>query len=143
MSKGFTLLELLITLAITGILILFAYPSYQEHITRTRRVEGQTALLHLANQMEMYYGQNETYATATIGTHTSTDVLANPLTHDKHYTLTIANANETTYTLHAIPNNMQAMHDKRCQTLTYNHLGQKNITEGPLTQPSGKAEQCW
>jgi len=50
--QGFSLLELMITLTIMGILLGFAYPSYQLYTIRSHRLEGQTALLDLAHRME-------------------------------------------------------------------------------------------
>ena len=73
-NKGFTLIELVIAMAIIGILASIAYPSYLDYITRARRQDGQTALLELANQMEQYYANNNTYQTATIATGNPSDI---------------------------------------------------------------------
>ncbi len=143
MNKGFTLIELIIVLAITGILAALAYPSYQDYLTRARRSEGQTALLDLANRMEEYYAENNTYQTAAIATQTSNDVLSRKTTLENHYNLAIIQSSENTYTLLATPVGKQAANDKRCQALTYNHLGEKNIAAGPAGAPTGTAEQCW
>lgn len=143
MNKGFTLIELIIVLAITGILAAVAYPSYQHYLTRSRRVEGQTALIDLATRMEEYYAANDTYQTATIASTTSNDVLSRTNTQENHYTLAIIQANETTYTISATPIGSQAANDKRCQTLIYNHIGEKKIAPGPAGTPTGTVEQCW
>ena len=143
MNKGFTLIELIIVLAITGILATFAYPSYQDYLTRARRSEGQTALLDLANRMEEYYAENNTYHTATIAANGHNDVLSRKTTLENHYSLAVIHSSANTYTLLATPIGSQAANDKRCQTLTYNHLGEKNIAPGPAGAPTGSAEQCW
>ena len=58
---GFTLIELMITVAIIGILAAIAYPSYQDSILKGRRAEGRTALLNLLQQQERYYTQTGSY----------------------------------------------------------------------------------
>ena len=59
--QGFTLIELMITVAIIGILAAIAYPSYQDSVLKGRRAEGRTALLNLLQQQERYYTQNGSY----------------------------------------------------------------------------------
>src|SRR5688572_16454458 len=93
--SGFTLFELLITLAIVGILASLAYPSYLNHITKVRRTNRQAALMELAGRMEQYYLQNNTYQGATLprlGTTSSTP--------EGYYALTLQNLSAATYTLH-------------------------------------------
>jgi type IV pilus assembly protein PilE len=51
-NKGFTLIEVMIVVAIVGILAAVAYPSYQDHVRKSRRAEAQSALMGLAAAME-------------------------------------------------------------------------------------------
>ena len=59
--RGFTLIELMITVAIIGILAAIAYPSYVEHIYRSRRAEAEATLMELAQWMERNYMVNLSY----------------------------------------------------------------------------------
>ncbi|KTC65767.1 type-IV pilin [Legionella adelaidensis] len=141
--KAFTIMELLITIVIIGILATFAYPSYMDYITRARRSDGQTALLNLASRMERYYSEHNTYQTATIGAGANTDVLSSNTSPEGWYTLSIATATNSAYTLRATPLSSQATQDKKCQTLTLDNLGLKGITTGPGGAPSGPSSKCW
>lgn len=60
-QRGFTLIELMIVVAIVGILATIAYPSYRDSILKGRRAEARTALLELAQQQERYMTQRGTY----------------------------------------------------------------------------------
>ncbi|MDB5761354.1 MAG: type pilin protein [Herminiimonas sp.] len=60
-SRGFSLIELMIVVAILAMLAAIEYPSYQESIRKTKRAEGGAALMQLMQQQERYYSQNNTY----------------------------------------------------------------------------------
>ena len=114
--SGFTLIELMITVAIIGILAAIAYPSYQNYTKQTRRSDAQIALTQAANQQERFFTEFNWYAATLAGTRSSgtstTGVLGISATSPEgHYTLspttgTIAagcTANSCGYTLTATP----------------------------------------
>lgn len=60
-TRGFTLIEVMIVVAILGIIAAIAYPSYQRHVQQSYRAQAQADLLEIAQFMERRYGLNNTY----------------------------------------------------------------------------------
>ncbi len=142
-QKGFTLIELLITISIIAVLVSLGYPSYQKYLDESRRIDGQTALLDLANRMENYYGTHNTYASATLAMNNSeTDILPNTSSSAQWYILSIVNQDDSSYLIQATPQKAQT-NDTDCQSLTLSSVGEKNIAEGPQGRPTGTVNECW
>lgn len=59
--RGFTMIEMMITLIILGILAAIAFPSYQESVLKAKRTEGRAALMKTMQQQERYYSLYTTY----------------------------------------------------------------------------------
>lgn len=59
--KGFTLVEVLVVMVILGVLSALAYPSYAGSVRKSRRIEGQVALIDAMQQEERYYSQHNSY----------------------------------------------------------------------------------
>ncbi len=133
MFKGFSLIELLIVLAITGILAAFAYPSYLHYIVRAHRIEAQTALFDLANRLERNYSETNRYQ----------QEIASDLLTTVWYALSITQATDSYFELQATPIGSQAKNDTLCQSLTLNSQGVKGIGVGPRGAPLGTINQCW
>jgi len=106
-AKGFTLLELMIVVAIIGIIAAFGYPAYIEQVTKARQADGQGALVSLANAMERYYTQNNTFVGAAVG---AAGIFPNQVPVEggtAYYNLSISASTATTYTIRAIPTGTQ------------------------------------
>ena len=125
-SKGFTIIEVLIVVAILGILAAIAIPQVTKYTTNARRADGKTALLAAAQAMERYYTNNYSYVGATIGPDT-TDLI--PETSDSgYYILSFVqngtNPSASAFKIQAVGQDKQAS-DTVCLTMTINQLGQK------------------
>lgn len=120
--NGFTLIELMITVAIIAIIAAIAYPSYQEQVRETRRTNAQADLLELSSYMERLYTQSFSYAAADLPFDESPK-----LSNSKFYDLEVQNLGVDSYTLRAIPIGGQT--GDRCGTMTINEVGQRNADE--------------
>lgn len=141
-KKGFTLIELLVVLAIMGVLVSIAYPNYQQYLEKSRRTDGKSALMDLANRLEHYYSEHQTYESATIGQNPETDVLASVDSPDHYYQLSIVSQDNQGFVIQATPQQPQTQ-DTQCQSFTLNSMGEKGIVSGPMGEPSGNIAVCW
>lgn len=100
--KGFTLIEVLVTVAIIGILATIAYPSYQDYVKKTNRVDVQSEMLLIYRELENYKSAKGTYANAKLKNGTFTE--SYPLTGESQYTIKLDIAsNNFSWTLTASP----------------------------------------
>lgn len=147
---GFTFIELVVAMAIVGVLATIAIPSYIDSVSKSRRNDAKGALLGFANAMERHYTENNSYCDA--GGLGGSNSCGGP-TFDNgapgifsakspidgsatHYNLTIVSGSitDTTYTLAATPTGAQA--NDKCGTLTLTHTGVRNSSQ--LTPA-----ECW
>jgi len=130
-QNGFTLIELMVTVAIVGILAGIAYPSYQDSVMKSRRADAKGALLGLANAMERHFTARNTYLGAgTIDGDTGSPTIFSATCPvdggTPYYNLTINAATASAYTLHAAPTGAQA--NDKCGTLSLTQTGARGIS---------------
>lgn len=130
--SGFTLIELIITVAIVGILAAIAYPSYTSQMQQTRRADCEGVLMQLAGAMERDFSRNNQYRDIiTAGAFTANQCPLDGGTAT--YNLSVNPVTATTFQLNAVPVNAQATDS--CGTLT--------LTNQMLKGSAGTPAQCW
>ncbi len=135
-SSGFTLIELMITVAIIGILAAIAYPSYREYIARGQRTEAKTAILEDVQFLERNFTEANRYDEDSAGADTVLPINSAPREGTASYSVT-ATLTQTAFTVTATPITGGRMDGDACGALSINHLGQKAAT-GTLGRDS-----CW
>lgn len=118
-QKGFTLIELMITVAVVAILAAIAYPSYTQHVQKGRRESAKAELLSFVQNLERHYAIKYTYDASLADLSIPTQIPANGAAH---YNITL-NKTATSYTLTATPTGVQS--GDKCGTLSINQAGVK------------------
>ncbi len=128
-TAGFTLIELMIAVAVVAILAAIAYPNYTEHVRKGRRAEAKAAMGDAANRLERCFTRFNSYAAAECAG------VGSGATENGYYALSIS-ATARSFTLTATPQNAQA--DDACGAFTLTHTGVRGLS---VTPPAGKV--CW
>ncbi|MGB5716419.1 MAG: type IV pilin protein [Gammaproteobacteria bacterium] len=132
-ARGMTLIELMIVVAILGIIVAIGYPSYLDHVKKTRRTEGMGELLELADRMERHYSDVGTYDQSNGSDMTATVIMGGTTTENGYYTLAIAaGTNNVSFTASAAPTSKGKQNTDKCGTFTITSQGVKSVS-GPYT----------
>lgn len=144
-SLGFTLIELMIVVAIIGIITGIALPSYQEHLKSGRRTDATAMMSGFAQAMEKHFTEHSTYTSAISGSAPDAPIASVYYSQTpadgstKYYDLKVHAVSNTTYTLRAIPIGSQAGDGFLELTSTGIRRWDKNDSASALDA----GENCW
>ncbi len=140
-AYGFSLIELMITVVIIGLLASIAYPAYTQYTTKSRRTDAYNALTQVANDLEKFYSECSAYPTNMTATTRSCTLPAGTpagslgqgatanVSLNQYYALKIevpptAGVPPSGYLITATAQGRQAS-DKTCATITFDNTGAK------------------
>jgi len=139
-SPGFSLIELMVTVAIVGILAAIAYPSYRAYVEKSDRTDATDAMYNAAQILQRCYSQTYSYANCLTTTAPAgvTGVSASSTSPQGFYDITVAAPSADVYTITAKPaaNSPQAT-DSQCTSFTLQSNGAQSSTG------TGSSQTCW
>lgn len=152
--KGFTLIEMMIVVAILGIVSAIAIPSYNEYVRKAKRTDGKEFLIRVAQLQESYYVQNLSYAKDFSTNPGGLGLGAIVESEQGEYSITMDTTDSgggactglsadscTTYTLNAAPQGGQ-INDK-CKELTLTNTGVKGLAGLSSEATAQQIKDCW
>ena len=135
-AQGFTLVEILVALAIVGLLAAIALPAYQDSQLRAGRADGKNALMQVASDQERFYSNNFAYSAMAVPL--ATVPATTLLSRDGNYSVTVAacagGTISTCFVATAVPQGNQTEDD--CGNLTIN-------SQGVRAASGGTVADCW
>ena len=149
LQKGFTLIEVMVVVIIVAILASIGYPSYLDHLIRSKRAAAQGFMMSIANKEEQVMLDYRCYVSVAgnadfpkdpAGAPPGLNLTVPPDVSD-HYNIVVVGACPTnappTYTITATPTSPAQMKDLKCNKLTLDQTGNKGITG------TGSVQNCW
>ena len=144
--KGFTLIELMVAVAIVAILASVALPSYTIYIARAKRADARTQLVQVAQFMQRFYTANDQYQYDRSANEVSTRIPAglarSPSDGTALYTLTVV-ADATTYTLTMAPEPGLSMAGDECGSFRLTSTGVRSVVVGGVNNIATLRDKCW
>ncbi len=137
-GRGFTLVELMIVVAVVALLSAVAVPTYQTSVRKARRADARAALAVTAQMMERFateQGANG-YRTAMLSDVGGPTVIAKASSDNGYYQLSFTNLTATAYTMRAVPQGGQVADD--CATFTLDERGVRG-----LVGSAKPVSECW
>ncbi|WP_341521302.1 type IV pilin protein [Pseudomonas sp. G.S.17] len=137
-AKGFTLIELMIVVAIVGILAAVAYPSYTEYVRRTHRAEIASLLSEQAQALERFYSRTGQYTDVAAAGGNPAMTLTIPAGNG-FYTIVPGRAAQS-FAMTATPVATSVMRNDKCGVFTLNQLG---VTGNTGLANGTTSKDCW
>lgn len=150
--RGFTLIELMITLVIVAVLAAIALPSYTSYIARARRADARGQLVQAAQFMQRFYAANDSFLKDRAGNDVFDQVPAglkqSPSDSAKIYDLVIPTGiapltNSMTFTLRMVPVAGGVMAKDACGTFTLTSTGLRGIVVNGVADTGALRDSCW
>lgn len=133
-NAGFTLIELMIVVAVIAILVSIVVPMYRDYVVRSNRSDAIIALTELANLQEKHYSNELAYTT------TLSELGYPSTTANDFYTLNITTGATVDYNIIATPLGQQFQDDPTCRRLSLNSFGQRAARD---TGGNDTSQECW
>jgi len=144
-SQGFTLIELIVVVAIIGILVAVSLPAYRRSTQKANRADAKITLTRLATLEERYYFRENNY-TGNFADIISGATANQPVNSDSaYYSIAVAvtgGAAATGWTMTATGQGTQAL-DTDCKTFTLTSLGAKTATNSSNATSAAINKECW
>lgn len=145
-AKGFTLIELMITVAIVAILASVALPSYTSYIARAKRADARTQLVQVAQFMQRFYTANDQYqydrSATVVFDRIPAGLKQSPADGTALYTLAVV-ATATTFELTMSPEAGLSMAGDDCGSFTLTSTGVRGVTVSGVVGSATLRDKCW
>ncbi|AFU98915.1 type IV pilin protein [Simiduia agarivorans] len=147
-ESGFTLIELMMVVAVVAVLVAVAIPAYNDQVTKARRSDAKTSIMELVSRQERFYTQYLSYTKTLVGPNGCSGTacglnMASDKSTEGFYTLSVTtspngcapatNSLCRGFEITATP----VATDEKCKTLTINHIGVQKATG------TESADYCW
>jgi len=148
--RGFTFIELMVVLALVGLLAVIAIPSYQESVRKSRRAEVRAQLLEVAQYLQRFYSHNDSFATTKAGAAATipselAKVPRNAAPGSQSYDISFAtpaasaiNPGLASFKIQAVRRAGGPMDGDKCGDFTLENTGARNVLKATDT-----AANCW